>query len=58
MGGIAIELYLGLDSRRVVPVFSQSATDFFTLSIEVLRNQMPLLAGVFMNQPWANVLEK
>ncbi|KAK3296245.1 indole-3-glycerol phosphate synthase-domain-containing protein [Chaetomium fimeti] len=36
----------------------QTATDFFTLTSEVLRKQGPLLVGVFMNQPLADVLEK
>jgi anthranilate synthase/indole-3-glycerol phosphate synthase/phosphoribosylanthranilate isomerase len=35
-----------------------TATDFFTLSGEVLRKKAPLLAGVFMNQPLEEVLEK
>ncbi|EAQ88984.1 hypothetical protein CHGG_05603 [Chaetomium globosum CBS 148.51] len=35
-----------------------AATDFFTLTSEVLRKQGPLLVGVFMNQPLADVLEK
>ncbi|KAH6841106.1 indole-3-glycerol phosphate synthase-domain-containing protein [Chaetomium sp. MPI-CAGE-AT-0009] len=36
----------------------QAATDFFTLASEVLRKRGPLLVGVFMNQPLADVLEK
>lgn len=36
----------------------QAATDFFTLSGEVLRKKAPLLVGVFMNQPLDEVLEK
>ena len=36
----------------------QTATDFFTLSGELLRKKAPLLAGVFMNQPLEEVLEK
>jgi anthranilate synthase/indole-3-glycerol phosphate synthase/phosphoribosylanthranilate isomerase len=37
----------------------QAATDFFTLTSSVLRKQgRPLLVGVFMNQPLADVLEK
>jgi anthranilate synthase/indole-3-glycerol phosphate synthase/phosphoribosylanthranilate isomerase len=36
-----------------------AATDFFTLTSSVLRKQgRPLLVGVFMNQPLADVLEK
>ncbi|KAK4138212.1 hypothetical protein BT67DRAFT_369559 [Trichocladium antarcticum] len=35
-----------------------TATDFFALSGELLRKRAPLLAGVFMNQPLAEVLEK
>lgn len=36
-----------------------AATDFFTLTSSVLRAQgRPLLVGVFMNQPLADVLEK
>ena len=36
----------------------RTATDFFTLSGEVLRKKAPLLVGVFMNQPLDEVLEK
>jgi anthranilate synthase/indole-3-glycerol phosphate synthase/phosphoribosylanthranilate isomerase len=36
----------------------QTATDFFTLTGEVLRKKAPLLAGVFLNQPLDEVLEK
>jgi anthranilate synthase/indole-3-glycerol phosphate synthase/phosphoribosylanthranilate isomerase len=36
----------------------QAATDFFNLQGEVLRKTTPLLAGVFMNQPLEDVLEK
>ncbi|KAK4151763.1 indole-3-glycerol phosphate synthase-domain-containing protein [Chaetomidium leptoderma] len=36
----------------------RTATDFFTLSGEVLSKKRPLLAGVFMNQPLEEVLEK
>ncbi|KAL2155868.1 hypothetical protein VTH82DRAFT_610 [Thermothelomyces myriococcoides] len=36
----------------------EAATDFFALSSEVLRKKAPLLVGVFMNQPLAEVLEK
>jgi anthranilate synthase/indole-3-glycerol phosphate synthase/phosphoribosylanthranilate isomerase len=36
----------------------QAATDFFSLSGEVLRKNAPLLVGVFMNQPLEEVLEK
>lgn len=46
-----------LPSKPAVEV-SQTATDFFTLSGELLRNRAPLLAGVFMNQPLEEVLEK
>ncbi|KAL2134269.1 hypothetical protein VTI74DRAFT_636 [Chaetomium olivicolor] len=35
-----------------------AATDFFTLSTELLRKKRPLLVGVFMNQPLEEVLEK
>ena len=34
------------------------ATDFFALTGEVLRKKAPLLAGVFMNQPLQEVLDK
>jgi len=37
---------------------SKNATDFFTLAGEVLRKQRPVLAGVFMNQPLEEILEK
>ncbi|KAK4034921.1 indole-3-glycerol phosphate synthase-domain-containing protein [Parachaetomium inaequale] len=36
----------------------QTATDFFTLTGELLRKKGPLLVGVFMNQPLDEVLEK
>lgn len=36
----------------------QTATDFFSLSSELLRKSGPLLVGVFMNQPLEEVLEK
>ncbi|KAL2181963.1 indole-3-glycerol phosphate synthase-domain-containing protein [Thermothelomyces heterothallicus CBS 202.75] len=36
----------------------QTATDFFALTGETLRKRAPLLVGVFMNQPLAEVLEK
>ncbi|KAM7220775.1 multifunctional tryptophan biosynthesis protein [Rhypophila decipiens] len=37
---------------------SKNATDFFTLSGEILRKQRPILVGVFMNQPLEEVLQK
>ncbi|KAK0748855.1 indole-3-glycerol phosphate synthase-domain-containing protein [Apiosordaria backusii] len=36
----------------------QTATDFFSVSSELLRKHRPLLVGVFMNQPLEEVLEK
>ncbi|CAP69132.1 uncharacterized protein PODANS_7_10910 [Podospora anserina S mat+] len=36
----------------------KSATDFFSVSAELLRKHRPLLVGVFMNQPLEEVLEK
>ncbi|KAL2260578.1 hypothetical protein VTK26DRAFT_5357 [Humicola hyalothermophila] len=36
----------------------QKSTDFFALSGELLRKRAPLLAGVFMNQPLEEILEK
>ncbi|KAK4193603.1 putative anthranilate synthase component 2 [Podospora australis] len=36
----------------------QTATDFFSVSAELLRKHRPLLVGVFMNQPLEEVLEK
>lgn len=36
----------------------RTATDFFSLSGELLRNRAPLLVGVFMNQPLEEILEK
>ncbi|KAK4174003.1 indole-3-glycerol phosphate synthase-domain-containing protein [Triangularia setosa] len=36
----------------------KTATDFFSVSIELLRKHRPLLVGVFMNQPLEEVLEK
>ncbi|KAK4650819.1 anthranilate synthase / indole-3-glycerol phosphate synthase [Podospora pseudocomata] len=36
----------------------KTATDFFSVSAELLRKHRPLLVGVFMNQPLEEVLEK
>ncbi|KAK4232153.1 putative anthranilate synthase component 2 [Podospora fimiseda] len=36
----------------------QTATDFFSVSAELLKKHSPLLVGVFMNQPLEEVLEK
>ncbi|KAL2018905.1 hypothetical protein VTK56DRAFT_10272 [Thermocarpiscus australiensis] len=36
----------------------KTATDFFSLSSELLRTKRPLLAGVFMNQPLEEILAK
>ncbi|KAL2160550.1 hypothetical protein VTH06DRAFT_1238 [Thermothelomyces fergusii] len=49
--------------RKVAPATEavrvpQTATDFFALTGETLRKKGPLLVGVFMNQPLAEVLEK
>lgn len=39
-------------------VASKDASDFFGFTADVLRKRVPLLVGVFMNQPLEEVLEK
>jgi anthranilate synthase/indole-3-glycerol phosphate synthase/phosphoribosylanthranilate isomerase len=61
---LAISEAVHSSSRRRASISSEpikvapQATDFFTLSAEVLRKRGPLLVGVFMNQPLEDVLEK
>ena len=60
-GWYSDRIILGLWTlERVVLVSPQSATDLFSLSPAKFCawKQRPLLVGVSMNQPLANVLEK
>lgn len=45
-------------SRSEAIKLPQTATDFFSVSAELLKKHSPLLVGVFMNQPLDEVLEK
>ncbi|GAB1320783.1 anthranilate synthase / indole-3-glycerol phosphate synthase [Madurella fahalii] len=46
------------DSASRAVKLPRTATDFFSVSGELLRKKSPLLVGVFMNQPLEDVLEK